>query len=152
MKIHLSILLAAFIMLQPASYAGDAPAVTGSAYITRGSGDSIILRDLELFICKPSVVTLWEATYKGSRTRLQLLNGLVEFEQELPKHVVATARTDIDGKFKVTALPAGDYAVFADFSTSSATVCWLIPIKVQPDTPVELTLSNSTAKEIKNDR
>ena len=152
MKIHLSILLAAFIMLQRASYAGEATAIAGSAYVTRGNGDSIILRDLEISICKPSVVTVWEATYKGSKTRVQLLTGVVAFEQELPKYVVATTRTDIDGKFKVTAIPAGVYVVFADFETSNATACWLIPIVLDPGKPVELTLSNSTAAAITNDR
>ena len=146
------LILAICATLSASLQSADAPAISGAAYVERKSGDSIILRDLEIDLCKPSVVPLWDSTHTNTRTYMQFLGAHINFLQRLPDYIVTKTRTDIDGKFKFAAVSSGEYVIFAGFQTSGSTACWLMPIKVEPEKPIEINLTSSNAKEIRNQR
>jgi hypothetical protein len=92
----------------PLLYPADTSAISGAAYVERKSGDSIILRDLEVDLCKPAVVGLWDSTHTNTRSFMQFLGANIDFLKLLPDYVVTKTRTDIDGKFKFAAVSPGD--------------------------------------------
>jgi hypothetical protein len=112
------------------------------------------LRNQLVSVCKPSAINEWNNAHRyGEDTQSygDFLEAQITFLKAADKFEVVSTRTDINGKFKFAKLNPGDYAIYAEFSTKSSTVCWLVPIKIEEGKPLKLDLSNSNAKVIRND-
>jgi hypothetical protein len=142
------------------------PAVSGFAYLTRTSADSIVLRDLEVVLFQPSVDALWhetvkdESTYQsqseGNDTGSNIVKALFEFDMSLftmkltRSHIVGTTRTDTDGRFAIPPAPAGEYLIYAYLKTPLSSVGWLGRIAVKDGETTQFNLTNSSARVILN--
>ncbi|MEI8341496.1 MAG: hypothetical protein WCH43_08200 [Verrucomicrobiota bacterium] len=132
--------------------------IAGSAYITRSSGGSSVLRDLRVMLLSNAQIR-WSAFVKDGATyssggiqdarESRLRSDLAQFSANVNDLIAAYATTDADGKYKFANVAPGDYYLFAQYSGIDSTICWFIPVSVQQGgPPMEVNLANSTAYAI----
>jgi hypothetical protein len=152
--------------------------IEGSAYLVRGNGESIVLRDLQVTLLHPAAKGLWEekvthepkdsvGAKKDYFAKTHFDSDLHEFDLWLdvkrdigdppplaPRResvVIRRTRTDVDGKFAFSDVERGEYIIYAAFRSEASTACWFAPISVPSGGTVHLNLTNSTARVIVND-
>lgn len=153
--------------------------VLGTAYVSRRNGDSIILRGLQVVLCDKEIKPAWEEALKGLKDqeggpfddtlqrlrreggqptplkeamRVKMASTLATlFEQlSLKKYTKSTTETNVDGKFRFKGQAEGEYFVYVRFQTANSVACWMLPITIQSNKPVELEVNNSNAAVIVN--
>jgi uncharacterized coiled-coil protein SlyX len=134
--------------------------ISGAAYLARVNGDSILLRGLEISLCKRSAITNWNATMKAHYSEANPFNmSSAEFESDLAKftyrvrnEIVVSVKTTIEGKFQIPNVAQGEYVLFAKHVTPPFHAAWMIPILVTPADKNEFEFNNSNARVLLNTR
>ena len=123
------------------------PSISGAAYLTKGNGDSFILRDFHVLICKPEVMQFWEKTIKAQadKPRLLMLQASVEFFKGLDQYIIKGTRTNIDAKYALKDVPPDNYILVGSLDTGTSVAFWMIPITVTKDKPIEFDFTTSSA-------
>ena len=65
------------------------------------------------------------------------------------EQLLATAHTDVDGKYSIE-VPGGHYYVYAAFESSNSEVEWFVPVTVGDVKDVSVDLHNENAARIRN--
>jgi hypothetical protein len=151
--------------------------IAGSAYLVRGNGESILLRDFQVTLLHPAAEQLWHESVthepknsvgakKDYLAKTNFDSDLHMFDEWLtakreigepplaPRRislVLGQSRTDVDGKFEFSDIEPGQYIIYAAFKSEPSTVCWFAPITVAAGGTVQFNLTNSTARVIVND-
>jgi len=140
--------------------------ISGGAWVTLGGGQSDILRGLEIALCReslgPELIRVraeaneenkkkhpdWPEFYKDGPAVLLtfIINGL----EVVSKHTILTAKTSIEGKYRIPDVPEGSYFLFAVYNTIFSVAYWLIPVSVKSAEPITIDLENSNMKECYN--
>jgi hypothetical protein len=139
------------------------PSIVGAAYISRQSGDSTVLRDLQVSVFNSDIESVWRETVKDESkyevqsvspiAHLALDMAVIAFRLELVnRHLspIATVNTDADGKFRFEHLPEGRYTIFANLRTAISAVVWLVPVDIRPGQTSNVSVTNSTARLVVN--
>lgn len=135
---------------------GPSGTITGSAWLTKGSGDSTILRGVEVTLCreeareKQGVV---EAIVKdfSNYAMPQFVNlGLFRevdkaIDAVVSPYAITTAKANVDGKFSFSDVRDGNYMLFARFESSNYFAAWLEPVTVHAGQNTTFDLDNSSA-------
>ncbi len=136
---------------QPASSAlAESSRIVGSAFITRRSGESTILRGLHVYLCDATFESIYHNHIKSHYPEGLAAPAAFEIDflavtYELPNWTKATTTTDVNGKYEFRDVAPGQYCVFAKLTTDQSVATWVVAVRVDKgSTTLDLT-SNNTA-------
>ena len=145
--------------------------ISGGAWVTKGGGQSDILRGIEVALCKGSTKEMIEkerdvkiaaevAIVKQDSPDIEPLAymeynrydllPLKEMNEVAAKNAIKVVKTNIDGKYLFEEVPYGYYILYAYCESSFSKIYWLIPIKVASRKTINMDFDNSNAEEVLN--
>lgn len=132
--------------------------IHGAAWLTKGNGQSNLLRGLEVSTCDLSVadvmererIKTWKKLYEISSSH-DLVNSIDygtplinAIESEVTPHIISTVHADVDGKYEISNAHSG--YLYARFVDAYSGAIWLVPVIVKPGEDVTLDLDNHNAE------
>jgi hypothetical protein len=136
------------------SEASEVARIVGSAFITRRSGESTILRGLQVYLCDATFESIYHNHIKSHYPEGLAAPAAFEIDflavnYELPNWTKATTTTDINGKYEFRDIAPGQYCIFAKLTTNQSVATWVVSVRVDKGTTT-LDLTNNNTANIVN--